>query len=158
MTLDALVLLGCPVHAGALPPPAARRVARAARAYREGVSSRLVVSGGRRWDGFVEADVLGAELVRQGVPEGALLLERRSQSTRENARYTAELLGPLGARKVFVVSCDWHLPRALFCFERFGLEAEAVPAPAPPLPFARRTLRQLREEGAWLLDRALLAR
>jgi uncharacterized SAM-binding protein YcdF (DUF218 family) len=156
--LDALVVLGCPVHAGALPPPAARRVARASKAYREGLSSRVVVSGGRRWDGFVEADVLGAELVRQGVPEAALLLERQSRTTRENARYTAELLGPLGARKVFVVSCDWHLPRALFCFARFGLEAEAVPVPAPPLPFARRTLRQLREEGAWLLDRALLAR
>jgi len=158
VTLDALVVLGCPVHAGGLPPPAARRVERAARAYREGVSSRIVVSGGGRWDGFVEADVLAGELVRQGVPEAALLLERQSRTTRQNARYTARLLGPLGTRKVFVVSCDWHLPRALFCFERFGLEAEAVPAPAPPLPFARRTLRQLREESAWLLDRALLAR
>jgi uncharacterized SAM-binding protein YcdF (DUF218 family) len=158
VTLDALVVLGCAVHGGGLPPPAARRVARAAAAYRQGVSSRVVVSGGRHWDGFVEADVLGAELVRHGVPETALLYERQSRTTRENARYTAELLGPLGARKVFVVSCDWHLPRALFCFERVGLEAEAVPAHAPPLPFARRTLRQLREEGAWLLDRALLAR
>lgn len=155
MTLDALVLLGCRV-APMLPPVALRRVVRAAQAYREGLSARIVCAGGRAWDGLVEADALAAGLVREGVPEAALLLERDSYTTRENARYSERLLRPLGARHVGVVTCDWHVERALYCFTRVGLTAEGVPAPSPAMPFGRRTLRQLREGSAWLLDRAML--
>jgi len=158
VTLDALVLLGCRVAPGVLSPPAARRVARAAEAYREGLSTRIVVSGGKCWEGVCEADVLADALVKEGIPETALLLERASLTTRENARESERVLRPFGARRVGVVSCDWHLRRALFCFRRVGLTAEGVPAPSPALPFVRRTLRQLREEGTWLLDRALLGR
>jgi uncharacterized SAM-binding protein YcdF (DUF218 family) len=157
VTFDALVLLGCRV-AEVPSPVVRRRVARAAQAYRDGLSSRIVVSGGCIWGGLVEADVLAAGLVREGVPEAALLLERDSHTTRDNARCSERLLKPLGARRVGVVTCDWHLERALYCFERVGLRAEGVPAPSPALPFGRRTLRQLREEGAWLLDRAILGR
>ena len=151
-------MLGCRVGPGVLSPPAARRAAGAAEAYRAGLASRIVVSGGQSWQGAREADVFAEELVRRGVPEAALLLERASRTTRENARFSERLLRPLGARRVGIVTCDWHLRRALFCFRRVGLTAEGVPVPSPALPFARRTLRQLREEGSWLLDRALLGR
>lgn len=155
MRFDALVLLGCRVSAGSLPGAASRRVARAAAAYRDGLSERIVVSGGRAWDGVVEADALAAELESAGVPRAALLLERASRTTRENARLSVQLLRELGARRVGVVSCDWHLARALWCFRRAGIDAEAVPAPSPPLPPLRRSLRGAKERGAWLLDRAV---
>lgn len=152
---DALVLLGCRVTAGGLSGAAARRAARAAAAYREGLAACVLVSGGRAWDGLVEADALAAELERAGVPRSALLLERASRTTLENARLTAPLLVELAARSVGLVSCDWHLARALWCFRRAGIAAEAVPAPSPPLPPLRRSLRGAKEQGAWLLDRAL---
>jgi uncharacterized SAM-binding protein YcdF (DUF218 family) len=152
---DALVLLGCRVAREGLPGPAARRVARAAAAYHEGQSARIVVSGGRAWAGLVEADVLAAALEAQGVPRSALMLERASLSTLENARWSAPLLAEFGARTVGIVSCDWHLARALWCFRRAGVTAEAVPAPSPPVPALRRSLRGVKERGAWLLDRAV---
>jgi uncharacterized SAM-binding protein YcdF (DUF218 family) len=152
---DALVLLGCRVTAEGLPGPAARRVTRAAAAYREGRAERIVVSGGRAWEGVVEADALAAELETAGVPRSALVLERTSRTTLENARLTAPILVQLGARRVGVVSCDWHLARALWCFRRAGITAEPVPAPSPALPPLRRSLRGAKERGAWLLDRAV---
>jgi uncharacterized SAM-binding protein YcdF (DUF218 family) len=151
---DALVLLGCRVAAGKLPGPAARRVARTVAAYEEGLAAHVVVTGGRTWDRLVEADVLGAELERAGVPRSALTLERVSQTTLENARLTAPLLAARRARRVGLVSCDWHLARALWCFRRAGVVAEPLPAPSPPLRPFRRGLRGVREQGAWLLDRA----
>jgi uncharacterized SAM-binding protein YcdF (DUF218 family) len=153
MAFDALVLLGCRVATAALPGAAERRVERAARAFHAGLAPRIVVSGGRRYAEAVEAEVLGRALEQRGVPAGALLLESASQNTLENARYSARLLFPLGLRRVGVVSCDWHLPRALWVFRRAGFEAEPVPAPAPPLAFGPRSLRTLREHGAWLLGR-----
>jgi uncharacterized SAM-binding protein YcdF (DUF218 family) len=152
---DALVLLGCRVEAGRLPGPAARRVARAAAAFHDGWSTRVVVSGGRAWAGIVEADAFAAELERAGVPTSALVLERVSRTTLENARLTAPILEKLGAHRVGLVSCDWHQARALWCFRRAEIAAEAVPAPSPSVSTLRRGLRGAKEQGAWLLDRAV---
>ena len=102
--------------------------------------------------------MLAAELARRGVPEAALLLERSSLVALAKTRpfYRAQLLEARSVSpRVGIVSCDWHLRRALLWFRRAGLEAEPVPAAAPALPFTRRTLRQLREQGAWLLDWAI---
>ncbi len=158
MPFDALVLLGSRVAAGALPGAAARRVARATDAFFAGLAPRVVVTGGRVWEGRVEADRLADELAANGVPRERLLLERESRTTLDNAVLTARLLAPLGYRRVGLVSCDWHLARALWSFRREGFEAEAVPAPSPPIPGHRLALRALRERGAWVFDWARASR
>jgi uncharacterized SAM-binding protein YcdF (DUF218 family) len=151
---DALVVLGCRVGPEGLSPAAARRVAAAVAAWREGLAPVVVASGGRSWGGVVEADAMGAALVREGLPEDALILERCSFTTRENARYTARILARRGVARVAVVSCEWHLPRALPHFRDLGLEARGVPAPLPPDAGApRRAWLRVREEVASWLER-----
>jgi uncharacterized SAM-binding protein YcdF (DUF218 family) len=152
---DALVLLGCRVSEAPLSGAARRRVERAASAYMEGLAEVLVVSGGRRWNGIVEADALSEALVLAGVPREALVLERESQTTHENAVMTARLLRGKSWRSVGVVTCDWHLPRALYCFERAGLSPTGLGAVSPPLSTGKRLLRALRERGAWFYVRAV---
>jgi len=154
--LDALVLLGCRTGPGPLPGAAERRTQRAAEAYHAGLGRLLLVSGGRRWGGEVEADVLAAALRERGVPDHVLHLERASLTTRENARYSARLLAELGAKTVGLVSSDWHLPRALACFRTMGVEAEGVPAPSPDLRGFRRALRAAREAVSLILDRLVM--
>lgn len=158
MAFDALVLLGCRVAAGALPSAAARRVARAAGAFRVGLAPRVVVSGGRVWEGWVEADRLADELVKHGVPRESLLLESASRTTHDNAVLSWRLLAPLGHRRIGLVSCDWHLARALWSFRRQGFDAEPVAAASPPVPVHRRVTRGLRERGAWVFDWARATR
>ncbi|HEX6766374.1 MAG TPA: YdcF family protein, partial [Polyangiaceae bacterium] len=152
--LDALVVLGCRVTEAPLSGAALRRVERAARAFREGVAPSIVVSGGRRWHGVVEADALAAALVERGVPRAALVLERESATTHENALFTARAVSD-ERRRVGVVTCDWHLRRALYCFQRAGFDAVGLGAPSPPVTWGRKLLRTLREHGAWLHDRAV---
>ena len=53
--------------------------------------------------------------------------EGLSKNTRENARYTAELLGAKGIERILLVSHALHLPRAVPEFERQGLSV--LPAP-----------------------------
>src|SRR5262245_40996476 len=54
-------------------------------------------------------------------------MEVRSTTTMENAEYSAAILKSAGIDKVYLVTHAWHMPRALFAFEHFGIEA--VPAP-----------------------------
>jgi uncharacterized SAM-binding protein YcdF (DUF218 family) len=63
--------------------------------------------------------------------------EEASRTTWENAVYTARVLQPAGVRSVVLVSQAWHLPRAIWAFERIGLQARPWPA--------SRTVRQARQ-------------
>jgi uncharacterized SAM-binding protein YcdF (DUF218 family) len=154
MPLHALVLLGCKIEPDGRPSPAGQRRARAlADAFHAGRAPLCVVSGGRRWHGLSEAEALMAELERLGVPARAMLPELRSLSTCENARGAKEVLAPLGATRVGVVTCDWHSPRALACFRTVGFVAEAIPAASPRMPLAFRARRRAREHVSYWVDR-----
>jgi uncharacterized SAM-binding protein YcdF (DUF218 family) len=91
----------------------------------------LVACGGRSHSGRVEADELARLLTEAGVPREAILCERMSQNTRENADYAAKILLSRGVEDVVVVTCSWHLPRATKLFERTGLRVQGIGAEPP---------------------------
>lgn len=155
MAFDALVLLGCRVTSGELPGPARRRVEAAVAAFAAGLAPRVAVTGGKRWGATIEAEELARALRAAGVPSDAILCERAATNTFENARFTAKLLAPLGLTRVGLVTCDWHLPRALWNFRRAGLTADPLPAPSPEVALGERALRTLGERAAFLHDRAV---
>ena len=93
---------------------------------------------------------MARELLLRGVPERAIVRERCSFSTRENARFTAEVLRRRGTDAAAVVTCAWHLPRAVALFSRAGVVAEPVEATgAEDLPWHARLWR-------WGLERVLI--
>ncbi|HET7538391.1 MAG TPA: YdcF family protein [Polyangiaceae bacterium] len=148
-----LVLLGCRVVGpAALSPPAQRRALCAARALREGLTEHIVACGGKSWSGVRECDALCAFLIGQGVSERALERESQSHSTRENARFAAGLLLPRGLRRIWLVTCDFHMPRALRCFAGAGFEAEPLPAQSPPSARGTAFVRDARERVSLALD------
>jgi uncharacterized SAM-binding protein YcdF (DUF218 family) len=153
-----LVLLGCRVVGrAALSPPGRRRALRAKSALQAGLTRQIVACGGKAWSGVRETDALCAFLIEQGVPEQALERESNSRSTRQNAHYAAELLLPRGQRQIWLVTCDWHMPRALRSFEGVGFQPRPLPAPSPAIPMGADLWRGTRERACFLLD-ALLTR
>jgi len=148
-----LVLLGCRVAGPAtLSPPAARRAQRAVQAFQAGLGEHILICGGKAWSGVREADALRAYLLERGIPERALERELRSRSTRQNARYAAQILLPRGQQQVALITCDWHMPRALLCFRGAGFDPEALPATSPAVSLGQQLLRQAREQASLLLD------
>lgn len=155
VSLDVLVVLGCRLVQGRLSPAAERRVERAARAFREHGAALVIASGGKAWDGAKECDVFARGLVERGVDAAIVWQETESLSTRGNARGVAKLLRGRGAHDVTIVTCDWHLPRALRLFARAGIDASGLAAESPPRSTAARTYRALREKASLLLDLTL---
>jgi uncharacterized SAM-binding protein YcdF (DUF218 family) len=85
----------------------------------------LLVTGGNPDGGRPEGQLMRETLEREfGVK--VRWVEDRSETTRENARYSAEILKKAGIDRIYLVSHAWHLPRALPEFERAGLRV--VPA------------------------------
>jgi uncharacterized SAM-binding protein YcdF (DUF218 family) len=151
VTFDALIVLGCRVSGGQLAHAALRRVERAAQAYREHGATLVITSGGKRWQGAMEAEVFAQGLRERGVPSERLLLERDSLTTLDNARGVARLLLDRPALRLGLVTCDWHMRRARQLFSWVGLETTALPAPSPARPLLLRLGRCLRERGSLML-------
>jgi uncharacterized SAM-binding protein YcdF (DUF218 family) len=89
----------------------------------------VLFSGGSLGDGRSnEAEAAAELLLRSGLPSSMILTERRSRSTRENARYTAKTTE---RRDIILVTSAFHMKRAAGCFlnEGFRLHAAAKIAP-----------------------------
>jgi cyclophilin family peptidyl-prolyl cis-trans isomerase len=106
---------------------------------------------------------MGRELLFRGVPERAILRERCSLSTRENARFAYEVLARRDRciEPVALVTCDWHMPRASALFRRAGFVVEPVPAVQGGAPWRKRLWRRGREWAlswlVWLVSLAVIA-
>ncbi len=85
----------------------------------------LLVTGGAPDGEQAEGTSMRAALEREfGVP--VAWVESRSANTRENARFSAELLKSAGIGRIYLVSHAWHLPRAIPEFEREGFTVIAA--------------------------------
>ena len=125
---DAIVVAGCRALPSGRPSPALeRRTARAVALWRAGLAPRIVLTGGVDAGGTVsEAHAAAEHAHALGVPRSALLLEARSRSTEENARFAAPLVG---RGRVLVVSDTYHVFRCERVFRRYFAEARGVGAP-----------------------------
>ena len=152
---DAIVVLGCRVPqaaGGAL----RRRAETAARAFHDTGAECVIASGGRRWQGVPEASALRDLLVALGVPAARIVRELWSLSTIENASYTVELLRAGSLHRVALVTCDWHMPRALACFVACGVEPSPLESPSPPEgPYARHARNLVEGVRTWLARTSL---
>lgn len=110
------------------------------------------MSGGRAWDGAREADVMAAWWRRHQHDDPKLLLERESQTTRQNALRVGQLCREMGYGHVVLVTCDFHMARARRLFESEGLIVSVSPA-IKSRSWAERAKLRLREWGAYELGR-----
>ena len=108
------------------------RLAAAARLYSR-LELPVIVTGGP----VAGSDTSLAKLMREELEKDFSIpvkwVEDRSRTTYQNALYTAQLIQPLNITTVVLVTNAWHLPRALWSFNRVGFHA---------LPFSPREASQ----------------
>jgi uncharacterized SAM-binding protein YcdF (DUF218 family) len=132
---QAIIVLGGDVRSGdgadiadALGPLSIERVVLGARAHRR-LGLPIAVSGGRVGSAHKSEAALMKAALESDFAVPVAWSEDASRTTWENAVYTARLLRPAGIGTVVVVSQAWHLPRALWAFQRAGFVALPWPAP-----------------------------
>lgn len=87
----------------------------------------VLVTGGMP-DGSAESEAAGmARALREDFRISVKWTEERSNTTAENATYSATMLKAAGIRRVLLVTDAMHMPRSRLVFEHAGLEV--VPAP-----------------------------
>ena len=115
VSADVIVLLGGGSH---------ERPERAAELFKAQAASRIIISG--EGDDEINRQLL----IQAGVPAGAIQLEGKSRTTRENAEFTVKLLRAEKVRRVIIVTSWYHSRRALKCFEHFAPEIKFYSRPS----------------------------
>ncbi|HEY9648542.1 MAG TPA: YdcF family protein, partial [Chroococcidiopsis sp.] len=135
-TAEAIVVLGGGIKPQIAPRPwvdvseAGDRTLYGAELYRANKAPLLVLSGGRidwKGGGPPESTDMATLAEALGVPKAAILEDKTSLNTYENAVNVKQLLQPKGHKRILLVTSAMHMPRSLRIFQKQGFEV--IPAP-----------------------------
>ncbi|OKO90694.1 hypothetical protein AC629_04270 [Bradyrhizobium sp. NAS80.1] len=97
-----------------------------ARRYPE---ARIIFSGGTdpSTPGPSEAAIVKQYFISFGIASERILIEERSQTTEQNARFTADLIHPTPGARFLLVTSAYHMPRAMGAFRKAGFNVVGFP-------------------------------
>lgn len=116
----------------------ADRVETAVELYRAGLVERLIMSGTQRGENYDEPKAMAEMAASLGVPTEAIIQDSAGTRTIETCRQAAHTFA---LESAYLVSQQYHLPRALATCSAFGVQVEGVAA----------DLRHYRAERYWRL-------
>lgn len=104
------------------------RIVTAVRLQRQ-IDVPIIVSGGKVYKNIdSEAKIARRLLTDLGVADKKIIMEERSRDTLDNALNTKALCQKMGFREPILLTSAYHLPRAVYLFEKTGLRVNAFPA------------------------------
>lgn len=139
--VDCVLVLGCGVHPDGRPSDMlADRIAQGVALYENGTSPKLLMSGDHGRADYDEVNAMREAAVQAGLPTDDVFMDHAGFSTYESMYRARDVFG---AKRVVIVSQEYHLYRALYVAERLGLDAYGVSADLRP--YAGQEARELRE-------------
>ena len=152
---DLIIVLGAQVKPDGTPSvQLAYRLETALSAYLAHPQTIVCCGGKAGQEPEAEGTVMRAWLIARGVPEGDVLAETASGSTKENFRNALAML-PEPPREVLVVTSDYHLPRAMAIARDLGLSVSGAAAPTLPEYWLKNRAREALSWGKYLLEKVI---
>ena len=124
--VDCILVLGCLVKDNGVPSDMlSDRLRRGVELYDLGAAGKLLMSGDHGRDGYDEVDAMKRYAVDAGVDSQNVFMDHAGFSTYESLYRARDVFC---AKKVIIVTQEYHLYRALYIAEKMGLEAYGVAA------------------------------
>jgi vancomycin permeability regulator SanA len=131
------------------------RLDAAAELYKAGKVTKLLATGGSDGQGYDEARDMTAGLIQRGVPAAAITGDPMGYRTLDSMARARKVFGIGG---VVIVSQQFHLPRAVFLAQHWGLDAVGYAAADPDRTISHSHVREwlarvLAVLDVWVLNR-----
>lgn len=126
--VDCILVLGCGVHDGVPSRMLRDRLEGALQLYHLGASEKLLMSGDHGQANYDEVNVMKRYAMEHGVPSEAVFMDHAGFSTYESMVRAQQIFS---AKRILIVTQDYHLPRALYIANALGLDAYGFAVPAP---------------------------
>lgn len=122
--VDCILVLGCLVYSNGSPSDSlADRLTVALDLYNKGAAHKFIMSGDHGRIHYNEVQVMKNFAVDRGVPSEDVFMDHAGFSTYESVYRAKEVFC---AKKVIIVTQEYHLYRALYIANQLGLEAYGV--------------------------------
>lgn len=122
--VDCILVLGCGVRADGSPSDMLHdRLKRGVSLCRSGASEKLLMSGDHGRDGYDEVDAMKAYAVAEGIAAEDVFMDHAGFSTYESMYRARDVFQ---AKKVIIVTQQYHLYRAVYIARSLGIDAYGV--------------------------------
>lgn len=149
--VDCIIVLGCQVREdGSLSDMLHDRLARGVELYQAGAAPKLLMSGDHGQDDYDEVGAMKQFAVENGIASEDVFKDHAGFSTYETMYRAKEIFQ---AKKVVIVTQEYHLYRAIYIAEQLGLEAYGVSSDLQT--YRGQTKRDIREVLARCKDYAM---
>lgn len=139
--VDCIIVLGASVLDSETPSLMLEdRLKKAIEIYYNTSVPKLLMSGDHGGLYYDEVNVMKNYAIKEGVPSKDIFMDHAGFSTYESMYRAKEIFG---AKKVIIVTQEYHLTRAIYIAESLGLEAYGVPA--ENIRYKGQTERDIRE-------------
>ncbi len=138
--VDCIIVLGAGIWGDKPSPMLEDRLLEAISLYENNVSSKIIMSGDHGKEDYDEVNIMKNFAIEKGVSSEDIFMDHAGFSSYESIYRAKEVFE---AKKVVIVTQEYHLYRALYIANQLGLEAYGVAS--DPREYAGQTMRELRE-------------
>ena len=147
--VDCIIVLGCRVYSNGNPSPMLEdRLLQGIDLYQRGAAPKLLMSGDHGQVEYDEVNHMKQYAKDTGIPSEDIFMDHAGFSTYESMYRARDIFA---AKKVIIVTQEYHLYRAIYIAEKLGLEAYGVPSDLRPYS-GRQIAREAREILARVKD------
>ena len=121
------------------------RVATGVELYQRGLVSKLLLTGDNRFENYNEPEAMRRTAVKLGVPNEDLVLDYAGRRTYDSCYRAHEIFG---VNHAILVTQAFHLERAVYLCEAFGIDSLGVAADRRAYTASAQTWWSIREAAA----------
>ena len=122
--VDCILVLGCKVHDSGTPSAMLEdRLRRSVALFDAGAAPKLLMSGDHGTEPYNEVQTMKQYAIDHGIASSDIFMDHAGFSTYESLYRAKEIFG---AKKIIIVTQEYHLYRALYIANALGIEAYGV--------------------------------
>ena len=138
--VDCILVLGAGVYDGKPSPMLKDRLDTAVMLFNEGVSEKIIMSGDHMNESHDEVNVMKTYAVEEGINSSDVFMDHAGISTYDSIYRVKNIFK---AKKVVIVTQEYHLYRALYIAKSLDLESYGVSADT--IRYSGQFMRDIRE-------------
>lgn len=124
--VDCILVLGAGVNRSGNPTPMLKdRLLTSIELYQKSVSDKLLMSGDHGRKSYDEVNTMKKFAIDRSIPSSSVFMDHAGFSTYESLYRAKEIFK---AKKLVIVTQEYHLYRALYIAQKLGIEAYGVSA------------------------------
>ena len=138
--IDCILVLGAGIWGDRPSPMLEDRLLQAISLYEKTVSAKIIMSGDHGRREYDEVNIMKQYAIEKGVPSENIFMDHAGFSSYESIYRAKEIFQ---AKKIVIVTQEYHLYRSLYIANQLDVEAYGVGA--DPRKYAGQAYRELRE-------------